>query len=210
MSTSQPTHQEQQQSKEDIPTSRMSTTIKCLLSTVLLISAFFYSSVDHHQQELAMDAIDHFPHEETSESSQHYHRRLSMIVGDTIPQYMENLMKDLRERKKLFQETPPEEVKYWFEYTGPLQVRRKNKPKVMYLFMLLFVHCLIYSKAISFIFKNLIINVFPPTRNTFIASANHAARRITLKDVMIQVLLRNDLRNPFWGRQSTPNSLDRP
>jgi hypothetical protein len=35
---------------------------------------------------------------------------------------MEYLMKDLDARKKLFEETPPEEVKYWFEYTGPLQV----------------------------------------------------------------------------------------
>jgi hypothetical protein len=52
----------------------------------------------------------------------HYRRRLSM-VGDSIPKYMEGLMKDLKERKKLFDETPPEEVKYWFEYTGPLQVR---------------------------------------------------------------------------------------
>ena len=31
-------------------------------------------------------------------------------------------MKDLKERKKLMEETPPEEVKYWFEYTGSLQV----------------------------------------------------------------------------------------
>lgn len=35
---------------------------------------------------------------------------------------MNDLMKDLEERNKLFDETPPEEVKYWFEYTGPLQV----------------------------------------------------------------------------------------
>jgi len=48
------------------------------------------------------------------------HRRLSM-VGDSVPSYMEGMMKDLRERQKLFDETPPEEVKYWFEYTGPLQ-----------------------------------------------------------------------------------------
>jgi hypothetical protein len=48
-------------------------------------------------------------------------RRLS-VVGDSTPGYMEGLMKDLRERQKLFEETPPEEVKYWFEYTGPLQV----------------------------------------------------------------------------------------
>ncbi len=49
-------------------------------------------------------------------------RKLSML-GDAIPTYVEGLMKDLRERQKLFEETPPEEVKYWFEYTGPLQVR---------------------------------------------------------------------------------------
>ena len=48
-------------------------------------------------------------------------RQLSM-VGDTIPSYMDGLMKELRERQKLFEETPPDEVKYWFEYTGPLQV----------------------------------------------------------------------------------------
>lgn len=57
-------------------------------------------------------------------------RQLSM-VGDGIPAYMDGLMKDLRERKKLFDETPEEEVKYWFEYTGSLQVscleRGKNK-----------------------------------------------------------------------------------
>jgi hypothetical protein len=49
-------------------------------------------------------------------------RRQLSVVGDTIPSYMEALLKDLRERQKLFEETPPEEVKYWFEYTGPLQV----------------------------------------------------------------------------------------
>jgi hypothetical protein len=51
------------------------------------------------------------------------HRRLSQVpIGDTIPSYMEPLIKDLKERKKLMEETPPEEVKYWFEYTGSLQV----------------------------------------------------------------------------------------
>jgi len=49
-------------------------------------------------------------------------RRQLSIVGDSIPLHMEGLMKELRERQKLFEETPPEEVKYWFEYTGPLQV----------------------------------------------------------------------------------------
>ena len=55
-------------------------------------------------------------------ASFHPRRQLSM-VGDSTPSYMEPLMKELRERKKLFEDTPPEEVKYWFEYTGPLQVR---------------------------------------------------------------------------------------
>ena len=51
------------------------------------------------------------------------HRRLAqVIVGDSIPTYMDPLMKDLKARKKLMEETPPEEVKYWFEYTGALQV----------------------------------------------------------------------------------------
>eukprot|EP00526_Cylindrotheca_closterium_P007086 CAMPEP_0113607150 /NCGR_PEP_ID=MMETSP0017_2-20120614/3230_1 /TAXON_ID=2856 /ORGANISM="Cylindrotheca closterium" /LENGTH=740 /DNA_ID=CAMNT_0000515733 /DNA_START=110 /DNA_END=2332 /DNA_ORIENTATION=- /assembly_acc=CAM_ASM_000147 len=48
-------------------------------------------------------------------------RRLTMVVGDSVPSYMNHVMKDLKDRKKLFDETPPEEVKYWFEYTGPLQ-----------------------------------------------------------------------------------------
>ena len=39
------------------------------------------------------------------------------------PTYMRKLFDDLASRRKLFEETPPEEVKYWFEYAGPLQVR---------------------------------------------------------------------------------------
>jgi hypothetical protein len=39
------------------------------------------------------------------------------------PSYMQPLFADLRERQKLFIDTPPEEIKYWFEYTGPMQVR---------------------------------------------------------------------------------------
>ena len=57
-------------------------------------------------------------------------RRLSeAVVLDSIahpPPYMDHLMKDLQARQKLFDETPPEEVKYWFEYTGPLQVRMER------------------------------------------------------------------------------------
>ena len=56
----------------------------------------------------------------------HAHRRLA-LVGDTMPSYMNDLFQELKERKRLMEETPPEEVKYWFEYTGPLQVSG-NRP----------------------------------------------------------------------------------
>ncbi|KAL7570334.1 hypothetical protein ACA910_017178 [Epithemia clementina (nom. ined.)] len=50
------------------------------------------------------------------------HRRLQEKVnGGGVPSYIEPMMKDLEERKKLFREAAPEEVKYWFEYSGPLQ-----------------------------------------------------------------------------------------
>jgi len=47
-------------------------------------------------------------------------RRLSDAKKNP-PSYMKDLMEDLKARKKLMEDTPPEEVKYWFEYTGPLQ-----------------------------------------------------------------------------------------
>ena len=51
-------------------------------------------------------------------------RRLSEtnISKKNPPSYMKDLMDELAERTKLMTETPPEEIKYWFEYTGPLQV----------------------------------------------------------------------------------------
>lgn len=64
-----------------------------------------------------------------SNYSSHFHywvrdgprRRLMNAVGPEVPSYMKVLLDDLASRKRLFEETPPEEVKYWFEYTGPLQ-----------------------------------------------------------------------------------------
>lgn len=51
-------------------------------------------------------------------------RRLQQKFGvNHVPSYMNKLMDDLAARKKLFEDTPPEEIKYWFEYSGPLQVR---------------------------------------------------------------------------------------
>lgn len=46
------------------------------------------------------------------------HRRLAEALS--VPSYMQSLMDELKERKKLFAEA--EVIKYWFEYTGPLQV----------------------------------------------------------------------------------------
>mmetsp|Transcript_3639 Transcript_3639/g.10334 ORF Transcript_3639/g.10334 Transcript_3639/m.10334 type:complete len:113 (-) Transcript_3639:269-607(-) len=77
---------------------------------VLVAGAFLFSAVNTMTGRGADDAM-------TTAA----HRRLTM-VGDSVPKYMEDQMKDLRDRKKLFDETPPEEVKYWFEYTKPLQV----------------------------------------------------------------------------------------
>ena len=58
-----------------------------------------------------------------AESGSFSHRRLTQTaLGDTVPSYMGALFQELKERKKLMEETPPEEVKYWFEYSGPLQV----------------------------------------------------------------------------------------
>lgn len=58
-------------------------------------------------------------------SSSKTHRRLTQeIIVDSVPTYMSKLFDDLKERKKLMEDTPPDEVKYWFEYPGPLQVSK--------------------------------------------------------------------------------------
>ena len=48
------------------------------------------------------------------------HRRLSEVASGALPSYVQPLLDELQERKKLFAEA--EVIKYWFEYTGPLQV----------------------------------------------------------------------------------------
>jgi hypothetical protein len=88
---------------------RMTTMFKLLVASALL-----YSAVSTYRNNSSTGRQDTMTDER---------RRLtSTVVGDGIPSYMDGLMKDLRERKKLFEDTPPEEVKYWFEYSGPLQV----------------------------------------------------------------------------------------
>lgn len=105
-----------------------------LLTAMKLVaaSALFYSAGSsfaqtyHPEQQPSVDLSSfasptnnayHFHSPRTAVDGSH--RRLS---ATDPPSYMEDLMDDLKARKKLMEETPPEEVKYWFEYTGPLQV----------------------------------------------------------------------------------------
>lgn len=94
---------------------------KCLLAGVVLYAALLaYTdgatvSSPHSNTPPNENPIEEFPR-----------RRLTGVMGETMPSYMNDLNNDLMERKKLFEETPPEEIKYWFEYTGPLQVSSGN------------------------------------------------------------------------------------
>lgn len=64
----------------------------------------------------------------TTTKSSSSHRRLLEATTSSSQNnnyfYMKDLFADLDARKKLFEETPEEEVKYWFEYSGPLPVKR--------------------------------------------------------------------------------------
>ena len=92
------------------------TGLKLAAAVGFLLSAFVTLS-NNNQHGVAAST----PSAEMEESHHNRHRRLLEADGAT-PSYMEPMMQDLKERKKLFEDTPPEEVKYWFEYTGPLQV----------------------------------------------------------------------------------------
>lgn len=77
-------------------------------------SVFVWGAISTYNNAHASDASPSFPHRRLTEEA----------LGDKVPTYMSSLMNDLKERTKLMEETPPEEVKYWFEYTGPLQVSK--------------------------------------------------------------------------------------
>ena len=47
-------------------------------------------------------------------------RRLSVLSSENY--YVSDLKQELRDREKLFEDAKPGEIKYWFEYAGPLQV----------------------------------------------------------------------------------------
>jgi hypothetical protein len=114
--------------------SKTAIVIKCILACVLLYGALIQvslslsSSVYYANPASLTEQQDEQEHEQ--DHLYYPRRRLSstltthiVVIGDIIPSYMNTLITDLMERKKLFDDTPPEEIKYWFEYTGPLQVR---------------------------------------------------------------------------------------
>jgi hypothetical protein len=92
--------------------------LKLIASASFLLSSI-YTTYNHHYK------LDHNPnpnpnsYNTNTEHGSHGRRRLSS--DNEVPSYMNGLMDDLKARNKLFDETPPEEVKYWFEYAGPLQ-----------------------------------------------------------------------------------------
>ena len=97
--------------------------LRCLMAGVLLHGALVtYTDQNSNNGSIANNIELPITERTTAEESSHPRRRLTAIMGDVVPSYMDALTKDLKERKKLFDDTPPEEVKYWFEYSGPLQV----------------------------------------------------------------------------------------
>ena len=113
-----------QYGSESSPSSSPTSTVaKCALAAFLLYCALVGGRGRQQQQQQIMDTTTD---EEGMVNDHRRHRRRLTMVGDDVPKYMEPLMKDLRDRQKLFDETPPEEVKYWFEYTGPLQVSQSE------------------------------------------------------------------------------------
>ena len=110
-------HDVSEEEEEDSSLSSKTWTIaKYCLSAVLLANALsttYNQLVPTHHDGLTSVWAD-FPH-----------RRLESLVKpdkDYVPSYMLPIMEELVARKKLMEETPKEEIKYWFEYAGPLQV----------------------------------------------------------------------------------------
>ena len=99
--------------------------LKCLMSGVVLYAALL-AYVDYQQQNKISGTFVVETETELLDDMQQQRRRLTAVIGEIIPSYMKELNVDLAERKKLFDDTPPEEVKYWFEYRGPLQVSIKT------------------------------------------------------------------------------------
>jgi hypothetical protein len=115
-----PSEEEDEEEMYVESSSQSATVVKCILAGILFTSAIM-AYMHPSTMSLGASIVGGSTTAALSSPSDLHGRRLS-AMGDTIPSYVEPLMADLKGRKKLFEETPPEEIKYWFEYTGPLQV----------------------------------------------------------------------------------------
>ena len=113
--------EEVEYSAPSIWSSRNVALFKCIVAGVVLYSALL--NYANHQNGRNSNT---FREESSSSAPHHPRRRLTAVMGDTIPSYMNELQEDLAARNKLFDDTPPEEIKYWFEYSGPLQVSKRK------------------------------------------------------------------------------------
>jgi len=121
--------------------SSLVTAVKIILSICFCLSAL--STLYTHRQSVIIYrssssslSSDTTIYDQQQIQGQHKHRKLlafssSQQQQGNIPinssssssaySYMQTLFEDLKSRQTLFETTPPEEIKYWFEYTGPLQ-----------------------------------------------------------------------------------------
>ena len=98
------------------------TCIKLAIAMTLCYSA--YTTHDYYFQTASSSTT-------TSTQTSHHHQQRRLLQESTnqndnnndVPSYMVDLMHDLQSRHALFDNTPPQEIKYWFEYSGKLQVR---------------------------------------------------------------------------------------
>ena len=90
-----------------------STVLKLCVSTVLILSSVYTVGT-------------RFIVDKASSSSTH--RRLSLLHNnnnnndDSLLYYVKDIKQELKDRQKLYDDAKPNEVKYWFEYSGTLQV----------------------------------------------------------------------------------------
>jgi len=86
----------------------------------LLLSAGALFAAGAKLREVSLNVVDNTATTKLAsiEASTSTSRRLSTAVGND---HIESLHSDLAARQKLFDDAAPGEIKYWFEYSGPLQ-----------------------------------------------------------------------------------------
>jgi hypothetical protein len=122
------------------PVQRMAlwTTLKLMLAVAFCVAALDqWPSLGGRSTTTDTSSSSSIPHPHEQNHPIHHRRLLEETTGATTshdgaaaaavvppPPYMMATLQDLDARHALFDGTPPEEIKYWFEYSGPLQVRR--------------------------------------------------------------------------------------